>query len=381
MFRALILAGIASLGIHFGCSDDGAESPVNNPANNPSDLGTADMAKDSADDSGTPDVDSGGGDCIQATINGQWELTLADDVSVEYSAEISPEVEGAVRQVSVLFERYMPGADVGTFDLSQGGDNNFGTCAHCVFVRTDTAERAYFTESGILESTSDPYSRRADFSLSGLKLIEVTVNPLTRESTPVEGGGCVEFADFEVSGVFPPEEWTCPAETYGDGAQCNCGCGAYDPDCATGGDCLPGAPDCPEPVELPVVGCQESEVCTFDPVAASAECFETCDWAGRAGCTTGTCVFDSGANDGKDLCILDAIRIAPGVGIGEDCPSTGYQMVCNVNGGFAEGYCDPNDVCRALCNSNEECTEQGHTCQPFLFGESFGYCGPEPTDG
>lgn len=60
MFRALILAAIASLGIHFGCSDEGAESPVNNPANNPSgDMGMADMAEDSGDDSGAPDSDSG----------------------------------------------------------------------------------------------------------------------------------------------------------------------------------------------------------------------------------------------------------------------------------------------------------------------------------
>lgn len=381
------LALTAALATTLGCSDDEANNSSNSQAPNANvgtdlDSGTSDAG--TLDDTGTdPDLaapDMSGEGCVQATVSGPWELSYIDDVSVEYSAPIGPEIEGSERVISLLFERYSPGPDVGRFDLSEGPDANFGTCAHCVFVRTDTAERAYYAEAGTLENLSDPYSRRYDFEVTGLRLAEADVRLETRESTFVEDGACIEFVDFDGGGVFPPSRWTCPDEAYNDNETCNCDCGDVDPDCGLQVSCLLGEPDCPEPTRLPVVGCDATDVCAFDPGAFSTTCQEPCDWSAQEGCSNGTCVYDYGAGDG-DLCITDPLRVAPDVAIGADCPDTAFQIVCNVVDGFAQGHCGANGVCRSLCTDDAECGEPGHTCRAFQFGDPLGYCGPEPVDG
>lgn len=48
----------------------------------------------------------------------------------------------------------------------------------------------------------------------------------------------------------PPESWTCDARYYAAGDDCDCSCGAYDPDCGN--------------VMLPVVGCAMGELCALD---------------------------------------------------------------------------------------------------------------------
>jgi hypothetical protein len=119
-----------------------------------------------------------------------------------------------------------------------------------------------------------------------------------------------------------------------------------------------------------------------DPVARTTECATICDWSDQSQteCTTGTCVYDFGPSD-NDLCIKEPLRIAPSVQIGESCPQTGYQVVCNEQNGYANGYCDPNNVCRKLCTSDTECTAPDHTCRIFEPPTgTLGYCGPVPTD-
>jgi hypothetical protein len=375
------------------CSDDEPQS------NNGSDSGVSDSGQVSdsdgsdADDAGdtsqadasegdASDGDTGGSGCLQVEISATMSEAFLDGPVVEYSLEASPAIEGEVRLLSILFERYMTATYVGTFELGTGADDNFGTCAHCLYIRTDTRDRAFFADRGTLVSNSDPYSRRIDLSVSDLRLIEVEVDEETRSSTPVEDGLCIEVADFSHEGVYPPQSWTCPAENYGNGQACNCECGAFDPDCSTS-SCLPGDPACSGgPGEsLPIVGCEAEEVCVIDPLNQQTMCAETCDWAARTGCTgTATCVFDSGAGDG-DLCLSDNTRVLSGIEVGESCPITGLQSVCDVNEGFAEGYCGPNNVCRSVCESDADCTDADHTCRKFAQDDGLGYCGPVPTDG
>lgn len=370
--------------IFVGCSGDAENNepaPTNQstPDAGPSDSGDLDATTDpdaSESDSGE---DAGEVSCTTATIEGLWELTYADDVSIEYSANVSPDIEGDSRQLSLLFERYSPIPDVGSFDLSMGSNDNFGTCPRCLFVRTDGPERAYFQAEGTLESGVDPYGRRLDITVSNLRLIEVEVDGTTRESTPIEGGRCIEFETFSTEGVYPPSTWTCNPQNYNDDTNCDCSCGAVDPDCGIQ-QCALGDTSCDmEPTELPVVGCNADQVCAFDPATFSTECVEPCDWNAQEGCTNGTCVFDFGTGDG-DLCITDALRVAPAVQVGEDCPDTAFQIVCDVSNGFAQGYCGPNGVCRSVCTDDAECTEDGHTCRAFTVEDPLGYCGPVPVD-
>ncbi len=373
---------VAVFGIS-ACSDDPANNATTSNNQSNLDAGATDSGStpeaDSGGDDDAAEPDAGGVTCTQATISGVWNLSWADDVSIEYSAGIDPEIEGDPRSLSILFERYSPIPDVGTFDLSEGANDNFGTCPQCFFVRTDGPERAYFQSEGTMESRVDPYGRRIDITVTGLKLIEVDVNVEDRSSTPVPNGRCIEFQDFNAQGVFPPTAWTCSPEKYNDDTTCDCSCGAVDPDCGIQ-QCALGDTSCMmEPTELPVVGCDPDQVCAFDPASFATECTEPCDWAGETGCDAGTCVFDYGAGDG-DLCITDPLRVADATQVGEACPDTPFQVVCNTVNGFAQGFCGANGICRAVCTDDAECTEDGHTCRPFLFGEPLGYCGPEPTD-
>lgn len=381
-----ILVGACSKAPSNNTADTGGDEPdasapdAEQPddANNGSGDGGSDAGADAAPDTGEESP------CLQVATRDAFRVGIADDVSIEYFAVTDPAVEGKTRDLSLLFEPYNDAQYIGTFELGTGVNANFGDCHHCIFMRSDARERAFFADRGTLVSNTNPFSRQLDIQVTNLRLAEVEVDPLTRESTPVENGICIEVADFSHQGAFPPDEWTCAPMNYNNGVACDCECGAYDPDCAAGSgvDCLPGDPTCtpPGPDPLPVAGCEASEVCAFDPLNGATSCFAPCDYLGRTGCTTGTCVFDLGVGDG-DLCIDAMERVAPTVALGEPCPTTNYQVVCNVVDGFAEGYCGPDNICRPVCQDDAECTVAGETCRKFVFEGALGYCGPEPIDG
>jgi hypothetical protein len=236
----------------------------------------------------------------------------------------------------------------------------------------------YFAESGTLTTAVDPYSRRLEATVTGLRLGEVTIDLFTRESTPALGGACVEVADFSVSGIFPPEGWTCSPEAYGDGEHCDCECGAYDEDCSYQLCPVPD-PLCVPEEPLPVRDCEEGEVCAFNPVPGTTVCTESCNWAGREGCTEGVCVFEFGVGDG-DTCFTDEERLSD-VQLGEDCGLGFLQRMCNLEEGFAQGFCDWNNVCQPLCDEPSDCTVDGEQCWHFVGGEGLGWCGPPFEDG
>lgn len=381
---------IASAVFIAGCSPD----PNNEPA---ADSGTPDAGvtsdvgttpDSSGTDGGADDATSGGdsgdtsagSDCLQvAAVPDTFDIVLLDDVSVDYDVSLDTNIDGKSRELVLLFERYGNTDYVGTFDLSMTPDDNFGTCAHCAYIRGDSPERGYYVDRGTLVSNSDPFSRRADFEVQNLRLIEVGIDPMTRASVPIPDGECIEVADFEASGVFPPSGWLCDDEEFNDGQTCHCECGAYDFDCGGEISCLPGDSSCTPRPELPVENCAEDQVCAFEPVSMGTACTETCDWLGRTGCTTGTCVFDFGVGQG-DLCIPDGPRIDADVGLGGDCSGGGLQKVCAVDAGFPTGFCGPDNLCRPVCEDDGECTEDGETCRKFTGDGALGYCGPEPTD-
>ncbi len=361
---------VALMGMVFvlsvGCSDD-------DDGNAAVDGGT-DSAVDASSDAEQADAqsDASAGSCAQAALT-TWEGELTD-VSVWAQSDLDQTYFGRALIFRVLFERYSPEPDVGTFDLSQGDDANFGTCRHCLYAFEDgNPDTVYYADQGTLELRQDPYSRRFDMSVKGLRLVESTVGE-GRSHTPVPDGDCITIPDFEIDEVFVPAKWTCDASKFADGSECHCDCGDFDPDCNAP---FPEPP--PEPVD-----CTETQRCGFDPVSGSTLCIDKCDWGARSGCADAVCVFDDA--QGSDSCIAQSERFAD-VTVGESCgPAQGLQKYCNLtqteSGTFADGYCDAGDMCRAICDAEEDCTEQGHSCRRFgAPDQGYGYCGPPPQDG
>lgn len=349
-------------GALLACSDD-------EPGGAGTDASVDGAADGSTDDGGDQDATSSA--CKQASLT-TWEGELTD-VSVWAQSELSPSLFGRILVFRALFERYSPDPDVGTFDLSTGDDANFGTCRHCLYAFEDgNPDTVYYADRGTLELRSDPYNRRFDMSVTNLRLVESTVGE-GRSHTPVEGGDCIEIADFTLDEVFTPAKWTCSEEKFADGKDCHCDCGDFDPDCNAP---FPEPP--PEPVD-----CTETQRCGFDPVSGSTLCIEKCDWSGRSGCTDAVCVFDDG--QGSDSCIAEGERFAD-VSVGETCGAAqGLQRYCNLtqteSGTFADGYCDHQDICRSICDEVSDCSEEGESCQWFTVPEQgYGYCGMPPSD-
>ena len=362
------------LALACACGDDGA---------------APDAGPDASGDAGADATNDGGGtdarmsdatadapEGCQAVSATAWALEVADDVSVGFQASLIPPTEGD--RLVVLFERYAPAEDVGTFELGPGTpDENFGSCAHCIYIPI-APDRAFFADRGTLVTRRDPYQQVFDATLTNVRLIEVEVDPFTRESTPIEGGDCVELADVTVDGRFPPDTWSCDDDEWADGEACHCACGAYDPDCSYT-TCAPFDPECTPVEPLPLANCPEGNVCGFDPDTFGNRCTETCDWSAGTACTEGTCVFNFGA-ESTDTCFPDGDPRLDTALIGETCVASGLQKVCAVEDGFARGYCEPSGRCRPICTDDAECTEDGETCRSFFF-DGLGYCGGPPIDG
>ncbi len=84
---------------------------------------------------------------------------------------------------------------VGTFNLASGIETNFATCEHCVLLSEDIQGvqglKSYFPDAGALTISTAPGPQELAIALSGLRLVEVTIDPNTFISTPVPGGACL----------------------------------------------------------------------------------------------------------------------------------------------------------------------------------------------
>lgn len=360
-----VLAGILAV----GCGDDSTPAEVDAAV---VDAGSTDAGSDSgASDAGidaSPGQDASTGDCAQVSFRAWGEL-VATDVSVEFEAFLDGDTGS--RRLRLLFERYRPGPDVGSFELGAGDDANFGNCAHCLFV-PEVPGRVYFATAGTLTLDSDPYGRRFHGRVEGLRLQEATVDPATRESTLVEDGACFEVADFSADEVFPPDEWTCPAAQYSDGMGCHCECGAPDPDCA-GCDPFTSPPGC---MDKPIVDCDAGDMCIFEPLAGSSVCTAGCERGVAGTCAGGGACVPDFMGVGTPICLPDG-RMDP-ARFGENCAPGIIQNFCHVEGGQPEGWCNDAGACVSLCESDADCP--GQPCTPFLSSGS-GYCGAPPIDG
>jgi len=267
--------------------------------------------------------------------------------------------------------RYADAAYVGTFALGEGPDASYGSCAHCAMALYGTTfEGAYFADRGSVTFAADPFDRHLSLSMSDVRLVEVTFEGSDLHTVPVPGGGCIELAPYEIDERYPPPGWECDADSYADGAQCDCNCGPLDEDCF-------------DPA-LPVARCMAGQSCIGRFTGGSfAEgvCVDRCDRAAAMPCPRrGVCVDDVTG----DLCEPEPSRIDRATPLGGTCVEGAAH--CAVDAlGFAEGYCDIFDRsdrrCRPRCSVDAECDlAVAERCFTLAFREgtedAFGLCTP-----
>jgi hypothetical protein len=113
-------------------------------------------------------------------------------------------------QESALFVEFYDVAGpqtAGTFDLSQPPDDNYATCAHCLFAFEDLAAESpipYFQTGGsLLVTTPDVgFTGASEGSFEAVVLSEVTLEGTS--TTPVPGGRCLALDGSWVSSPVSP---------------------------------------------------------------------------------------------------------------------------------------------------------------------------------
>lgn len=154
----------------------------------------------------------------------------------------------------ILIEWFPPSGqniEAGTYDLSQPPDDNYATCVHCVRGAEDivgTEEtKSYYPASGslIIHNIDTPLDGKSKGSLVNVKLVEVTIDQQTGQSTPVAGGSClyINSASWDLTAGAVEAGAPCSnAEECGDPAHFIC-----DPSSATcqSGQCDHNDP-CPD---------------------------------------------------------------------------------------------------------------------------------------
>lgn len=127
-----------------------------------------------------------------------------------------------------LFQTFDGTSIPGTYDLSGGTNKSYLDCTECVRVWQDHDNkdkvRIFFQESGKLVIKEVDLENEIRGTLTA-KLIEVTVDPETREASPVPGGSCIAIENWAFnSGVCVPD---CEGKICGSdgcGGTCSKGC-------------------------------------------------------------------------------------------------------------------------------------------------------------
>jgi hypothetical protein len=304
-------------------------------------------------------ADNGRGGVTSVLPNGPALLVLAQASGGLGGAEVDVVEMQLLGRESFLAE--------GDFDLSQGEDVSYASCKRCLLAHEDMsaagsetqAKRTYYQSTGHLQVRATA-AGSVTIVASNVLLSEVTGVGL--ELTPLDGGGCVEIADFE---------YTLPSCNTADdcGAQAEAMCDANtllctQPQCESAADC-PGGYECRLPVST-----SEKGICyrTCTPFSAGG---------GQAtGCDQGTQCVPLDESENQGLCrhvglANDSEVCEPGVGTG--CGAglwCGYSdglpgaevykcgRICNYFSAGASGcpqgqYCDSGSYCRdgALFNS------------------------------
>jgi hypothetical protein len=330
-------------------------------------------------DAGEGDAGAAPDDCVLIEV-GDITLDVQQDVQTIYSAPLTTNIGGGVPDYLVFnfvnYNERFGVAGAGTFSLAEAPNDNRGTCPECVSVfqdqltETSVPEAVFFQRAGSITLDVNPRTQVLEGSLEGLVLEEVTIDGATLTSTPVPGGRCLRLADLALDYRFVPPAWTCDPALYQSGGECNCDCGAPDPDCS----CDPFAnPDCPAVIED---DCADGTACTVNGCLAVCDPFS----APTVPCGVGQlCVFDGTAGP---VCIDDGDERLNGAALGETCQGLDLLIeYCAVDGTVPAGVCDDlTGVCRPVCGPGPAGCPDGERCYTIAGGgpgEGYGFCLPD----
>jgi hypothetical protein len=244
---------------------------------------------------GTPDAgDPDSGVVCSAATSGEQALNQEAQGFISWFAPVTVDL-GDGGEVIMVWEFYDGiRADLtGTWDLTDSIDGNYETCASCVRVFSLDAggelARQFFQSAGTITLDASPFAAgRMSGSLNNVSLVEVTIDGQTFESTPIAGGMCLSLgASVALSADRAPAAWTCDSAAYGSGGDCDCACGAPDPDC--------------QAADAPVTGCEEGQVCVADGTCATPPDNDTCAAAVAAALDTPIAGTSRGARSDYNL--------------------------------------------------------------------------------
>lgn len=245
---SLLLATIS------GCGAEGADGDASGTtrADDSGSDGTTTGATSPSETSGTttgPSLDdststSGAGSSDSSSSTGEGSETGASDCTQVAVVQLekllstaywfgAPDLLGdPATDDSVIFQFVT--ADVGMFDLAQPPNDDLSTCHQCISATEDEGARSYFQIAGKMQVLDDPTDNDVAVMISGVRLVEVTYDGKTGETTPVPDGACIDLVDGMIAspeGPEVPREWTCEPAFYAGDDGCDCGCGVVDPDC------------------------------------------------------------------------------------------------------------------------------------------------------
>ncbi len=182
-------------------------------------------------------------------------------------------------------------------------------------------------------------------------------------------GTCASGSTCNAASVCLPDAWTCTAAWFGDGAVCDCGCGAADADCAK--------------PKLSLAGCEAQQICN-----ATGQCVSkvpagwTCaanTYAALDACNCGCGVPDPDCQYAS-LAVAGCSGFNPvcdGSGTCATCVPTCSGKDCGADGcGGSCGACSGANVC-ALGKCVDLCSPTPFKCQTATCGDDGcgGSCG------
>jgi hypothetical protein len=151
------------------------------------------------------------GECFHIA-SATWDTTVpstctdvtAGSFAIKTPAMGSPYVQGVTSQFggtdpdTINLEFYNAQA-AGSYTLGTGADADYATCDHCVIVGQDNngtnIAAAFFASAGTMAvTTPDTGNGKSKGTLTGVTLVEVTLDQMTGASTPIPGGACLNLA-------------------------------------------------------------------------------------------------------------------------------------------------------------------------------------------
>jgi hypothetical protein len=198
--------------------------------------------------------------CATATVGTLDQVGYQPGQVIVYNGPGGDAGDGNALTVQFEFYSGIETSLMGTFDLTQGNQNNYKTCAVCVRAYSLDSSgmpiKQFFQSGGSVTLTEDPLTNgHMIASFTNLQLQEVDIAQ-DYTSTPVANGLCASYGSPMLDHDKAPNAWTCTQAGYLDGTTCDCVCGVSDPDC--------------DARTATTNGCTSGQVCSADACVTAA---------------------------------------------------------------------------------------------------------------